>query len=100
MSSRSIHRLSITEAETKTGAAAAGLSLTYNKTAKVAYVPITGLQVGDIITDYIVHAGIGAGSGKATSLDCSLYSTVAKAGDLPMPMSELSLRYPKKRIPW
>ncbi|MDD4986949.1 MAG: hypothetical protein PHQ43_14470, partial [Dehalococcoidales bacterium] len=61
-------------------AAAAGLSLAKNKSAKVAYVPIVGLQVGDIVTGYTVHAGIGAGTGKATVLDCSLYTSVAKAG--------------------
>ena len=60
--------------------AAAGLALAKAKTSKVAYVPITGLQVGDTITGYVVHAGVGASEGKVTQLDCSLYTTVAKAG--------------------
>ncbi|MDD4985109.1 MAG: hypothetical protein PHQ43_04875 [Dehalococcoidales bacterium] len=60
--------------------ATAGLSLAKAKSAKVAYVPIVGLQVGDVISAYQVNAGLGGGSGKATTLDCALYSSVAKAG--------------------
>ncbi len=60
--------------------ASGGLSLPTNSAAKTAYVPITGLQVGDIVTAYTVHAGVGAKAGLTTTLDANLYSSVAKAG--------------------
>ncbi len=66
--------------DTEWAAAAGGLALPTNSSAKVAYVPIAGLKVGDIVTAYTVHAGIGAKTGSATVFDCSLYSNVAKAG--------------------
>ena len=60
--------------------AAGGIGLATNKTAKTAYLPIVGLQVGDVISAYTVNAGIGATTGKATTLDANLYSSVSKAG--------------------
>jgi hypothetical protein len=57
-----------------------GIGLAKAKTAKVAYLPVVGLQVGDVISAYTVNAGIGATTGKATTLDANLYSSVSKAG--------------------
>lgn len=57
-----------------------GIGLAKNKTAKVAYLPIVGLQVGDVVSAFKINAGIGAGTGKATTLDANLYSSVSKAG--------------------
>lgn len=37
-----------------------GIGLAKAKTAKVAYLPVVGLQVGDVISAYTVNAGIGA----------------------------------------
>lgn len=60
--------------------AAGGLTFTLNLTAKVAYVPINGLEVGDRITTIEYAGGIGAGTGKATTVDVDLYKSVGKAG--------------------
>lgn len=60
--------------------AAGGIGLAKNKTAKVAYLPVVGLQIGDVISAFKINAGVGAGTGKATTLDANLYSSVSKAG--------------------
>jgi hypothetical protein len=60
--------------------AAGGIGLAKAKTDKVAYLPVVGLQVGDVISAFKINAGIGATAGKATTLDANLYSSVSKAG--------------------
>jgi hypothetical protein len=60
--------------------AAGGIGLAKALTAKTAYLPVVGLQVGDVISAFTINAGVGAGTGKATTLDANLYSSVSKAG--------------------
>lgn len=55
-------------------------AMTLNISDKDTYVPVSGLQVGDLITDFHVGGGIGAAASNATVLDVSLDKIVGAAG--------------------